>query len=246
LPDVCTEVRRHWHLQPPLPCQKSVPKYDDTGTSAYFRQCFRASNCSSRHHHLTWRQPPPSDHSSAPTPHPAANVRTTPRRPALQRVAEQHRTVFPTGGGTWSQVRSVSPTRTDEEKRTAPTTVSKGEVGGRRERVGVGCVCVREVEGCDEEEKTMRSDDRGKIETRKELSESVVSTDRVRTHLWGNSCSFSLGPMQRLYDLFGLTHHRPRPPFPISVCTTGRWNFSTIRIAPMQCHVKCNAPGPER
>jgi hypothetical protein len=48
----------------------------------------------------------------------------------------------------------------------------------RRERVGVGRVCVREVEGCDEEEKMMRNDDRGKSETRWELREPVVSSDR--------------------------------------------------------------------
>ena len=74
-------------------------------------------------------------------------------------------------------MRSVSPTFTDEE-RTTPTTVSKGEVGGQRERVGVGRVCVREVEGCDEEEKTMRSDVRGQSEMSRELRESVVPTDR--------------------------------------------------------------------
>jgi hypothetical protein len=84
---------------------------------------------------------------------------------------------FSTVGETWSQVRSVSPTFTDEDG-TAPTTATEGEVGGRRERVGVGRVCVREVEGCDEEEKMMRSDDRGKSERRWELREPVVSSDR--------------------------------------------------------------------
>ena len=47
-----------------------------------------------------------------------------------------------------------------------------------RERVGVGRVCVKEVEGCDEEEKTMRSDVRGQSEMSRELRESVVPTDR--------------------------------------------------------------------
>ena len=49
---------------------------------------------------------------------------------------------------------------------------------GDEKECGVGRVCVREVEGCDEEEKTMRSDDRAKSETRRELREFVVSTDR--------------------------------------------------------------------
>src|ERR1700710_3126314 len=130
------------------------------------------------------------------------------------------------------------------EKRTAPTTVSKGEMGGRRERVGVGCVCVREVEGCDEEEKTMRSDDRGKIETRRELSESVVSTDRVRTRLWGNGCTFSLGPA---------TVRSVRPyssPSSAAVSNIGvhhcQMEFLHDSYCPMLCHVKCKAPGPER
>ena len=42
----------------------------------------------------------------------------------------------------------------------------------------MGRVCVREVEGCDEEEKTMRSDVRGQSEMSRELRESVVPTDR--------------------------------------------------------------------